>query len=112
MAVATAETSDVIFELLEAFTTRLPQFDDFMALYPSSNRLELLILRIYDTYMKFCVTSVQYLGQSTTGKAILSLVFLPRILSTGYFPVFRGELLALGRWLREGVGCMLIAVLP
>ena len=67
MAITATETSETILDLLGQFSRTLPQFEEFMDQYPSSERLQSLLAQVYDTYVKFCVTAVQYLTHRSQG---------------------------------------------
>ncbi|OIW28676.1 hypothetical protein CONLIGDRAFT_389933 [Coniochaeta ligniaria NRRL 30616] len=75
LASTAVEDLEMIATLLAQFGTNLPQFDDFIDLYPRSERLQLLLREIYGDYIRFCVTAVQYLTQSKIDIALVP--FLP-----------------------------------
>ncbi len=52
--------SDEVVDMLVELNTTLPQFDQYMTLFPGRHELQWALQDLFVDYMSFCVTAAQY----------------------------------------------------
>ena len=50
--------------MLSDMTLAMPRFDQFISLYPSSERLQRAVLDLYLDYIDLCVSSARFLSRA------------------------------------------------
>ena len=60
--------SDEVVDIIVELNTSLPQFDEYMALFPGKHELQWALQDLFVDYLSFCVTAVQYFKRGTARK--------------------------------------------